>query len=931
MRRNRVRAAVRALCGTAAASYLTLAVLVLGGTFIAVAGPRQSLHAQTQALQAQLAAAPQLDRAVLATADWDGFTSSLAGPSGVAPTLGSAQIASVTSQLAGGFTGLGLPLGPAAANWASLTSHIQPLTAVPRGPNSTVLQKLELIYRDPLTRYAGLVAGHYPGRSLARPGPLGIALSQQTAAELNAHVGTRLVVSTPSVPVRLVVTGIVRERQPGSAFWTADPTAGQPVLEHPFNAAPYWVTGAFVGPSELGQLQNLFGALGMTFQWAFPLVLTGVRADQAGTLAQRLGQVSAQAPALHGPLAPAATTVVVGSALGPILDGFLGTAAQVNSVLSLLFSSLAAIGVVVIVLAGWMLAERRSGEFTVLRARGATVRQLSGRTLRGTAAACVPAALAGAGLGILATPGEPARASWWLAGLALVTAVIAAPLAVAWQHRVVRPEHPGHAARAGRPSPTRRGRRARRLVAEVALSAAAVGGLVVLRAQGSAAGAAPGRGGLDLYTSLAPVLVAVPAVLLAMRLGPLAVRGLLRMSARRAGPVRFLGLAQAARAPAATVLPLFAVVLALTLAAFTGMLRDAVSRSETAASWRVTGADAVIDAELADAPVTPAAQRAATAVPGVRQATAVQVTRWTLAGHGELTVVAVNPASYATLLASTPWPPLRPAQRAVLASPRPGPGRPVPVLASPAAAAALRGTPGRLGTIQGTSSLGRLSVRVAGLISGTPALPGGGAFVMLPLRAAPGGTAAAAAPANLMLLGGGGIDGPALRGVARRLVPGAAVTLRSDVLASLAGAPLQHGAYVMFAVVLAAAAAFGLAALLADLALGAADRHQTLARLATMGVDAGQARRLVLVEKAPALLAAAVAGTACALVLPVLTAQALNLSVFTGTGYPVPVRADWGALVIPVAALLLVAGVAATLAAWGWRGGGVARALRIEG
>ncbi len=671
--RGPVRSAVWALCGTAAASYLTLAVLVLGGTFIAVAGPRQSLHVQTQALHAQLAAAPQLDTAVLATADWDAFTSSLAGANGVAPILGSAQIGDVTSQLAGDFSRAGLPLKPAAANWSSLTSHIQPLTAVPSGPNSTVLQKLELIYRDPLARHAALVAGHYPGLSLARSGPLGIALSQQTAAELNAHVGTRLVVSTPNVPVRLVVTGIVRERQPRSAFWTADPTAGQPVLEHPFNAAPYWVTGAFVGPSELGQLQNLFGALGMTFQWAFPLTLTGVQADQAAALSQRLGKVSAEAPALHGQLAPAATTIVVASALGPILDGFLTTAAQVNSVLSLLFASLAAIGVVVIVLAGWMLAERRSGEFTVLRARGATVRQLSTRTLRGTAAASIPAALAGAGLGILVTPGEPAPASWWLGGLAPVTAVIAAPLVVAWQHRVVRPEHPGHAARAGRPGPTRRGRRARRLVAELALCAAAVGGLIVLHAQGSTAGVATGSGGLDLYTSLAPVLVAVPAVLLAMRLCPLAVRGLLRVSARRAGPVRFLGLAQAARAPAATVLPLFAVVLALTLAAFTGMLRDAVSRGETAASWRVTGADAVINGELAVAPVTPAAQRAAAAVPGVRQATALQVTRWTLAGRGELSVVAVDPASYAALLASTPWPALRPAQRAVLAGRGPGP------------------------------------------------------------------------------------------------------------------------------------------------------------------------------------------------------------------------------------------------------------------
>ena len=309
----------------------------------------------------------------------------------------------------------------------------------------------------------------------------------------------------------------------------------------------------------------------------------------------------------------------------------------------------------------------------MLRARGATVRQLSTRTLRGTAAASIPAALAGAGLGILVTPGSrprPAggwagwprsprssqRHSWW-------------PGSTGWSGPSTPVTRPGLA----RPGPTRRGRRARRLVAELALCAAAVGGLIVLHAQGSTAGVATGSGGLDLYTSLAPVLVAVPAVLLAMRLCPLAVRGLLRVSARRAGPVRFLGLAQAARAPAATVLPLFAVVLALTLAAFTGMLRDAVSRGETAASWRVTGADAVINGELAVAPVTPAAQRAAAAVPGVRQATALQVTRWTLAGRGELSVVAVDPASYAALLASTPWPALRPAQRAVLAGPRPGP------------------------------------------------------------------------------------------------------------------------------------------------------------------------------------------------------------------------------------------------------------------
>ena len=934
------RGKITLLFGTAVASYLTLAVLVLGSTFIAMAGPRQSLHIQTQALQDQLRTVPPVDTAVLATADWNAFTSSLAGVNGVAPLLYSTQLGTVSGQLANGFTGAGLPLSAPDTHWVSMTTHIEQLSSVPSGPNSTVAQKLELIYRDPLARNAALVAGQYPGQGVPRRGPLGIALTQPTARELNAHVGTRLKIGTASsTPLTLVVTGIVRARQDNSAFWTADPTAAQPVEEHPQNAAPYWVSGAFVGPAELGQLQDQFGALGISLQWAFPLTLTGVRADQAAGLQGRLGKVSAQAPALQGALAPADTTMVVSSALGPILGGFLSTSAEVNSVLSLLFASLAATGVVVILLAAWMLAQRRSAEFTVLRARGATVRQLAVRTLRGTVAVCVPAALVAAALGILVTPGEPALASWWLAGLVLVTAIIGPPLAVAWQHRVVRPEHPGHVTRSGRPARgqpalSRRGRRARRLVAELALCAAAVGGLVVLRAQGittSGAATPGGTGGLDLYTSLAPVLVAVPAVLLAMRLCPLAVRGLLRLSTRRGGPVRFLGLAQAARAPATTILPLFAVVLALTLAAFTGMLRDAVSRGQTAASWRATGAAAVLNAELSSTAISPAAQRAAAAVPGVQHATAIQVTRWVLPGHGQLSVVAVDPASYPPVLASTPWPALRGSQLAVLTGPRPGPGLPVPVLASPAAAAALRGSPGKLSALQGTIVTGPLTVRVAGRIAGTPALPGGGAFVLLPLGAAPGSTATAPARANLLLLSGGGIDGPALRAVARRLVPGAAVTLRSDVLASLADAPLQHGAYLMFDVVLAAAAAFGLAALLADLALGAAERHQTLARLATMGVDAGQARRLVLVEKAPALLAAAVAGTACALVLPPLTASALNLSVFTGAGQPVPVRADWAALVIPVAGLLLVAAVAAILAARTWRGTGVAGALRIDG
>ena len=43
-------------------------------------------------------------------------------------------------------------------------------------------------------------------------------------------------------------------------------------------------------------------------------------------------------------------------------------------------------------------------------------------------------------------------------------------------------------------------------------------------------------------------------------------------------------------------------VLALTVAAFTGMVRDAVVRGETAVSWQATGADVVVAAPFALTP-----------------------------------------------------------------------------------------------------------------------------------------------------------------------------------------------------------------------------------------------------------------------------------------------------------------------------------------
>ena len=121
--------------------------------------------------------------------------------------------------------------------------------------------------------------------------------------------------------------------------------------------------------------------------------------------------------------------------------------------------------------------------------------------------------------------------------------------------------------------------------------AAAVAGVVVFRQQGTQ----PGSGREPLPTA-APVLVAVPAVIVVLR----AVPGGVARAAARLGPgsgaTAFLGLARAARTALTPALPAFALVLALSVAAFAGMVRDAITGGETAASWQAAGADVTIAA-----------------------------------------------------------------------------------------------------------------------------------------------------------------------------------------------------------------------------------------------------------------------------------------------------------------------------------------------
>jgi putative ABC transport system permease protein len=919
------------LTGMGVVAALALAVLVFGCVLAATAGPREALNTRTQALRQTLATVPALGKAITVGAPWSQFTDSVYRGGG---SLTDADLSDIGNQLNADFDKGTVHLAPVSADWSGLTTGLEDVSGNLPGSGGDPV-RLQVSYRLPYTGYVRVAAGSLSA-PLPRTSPgspanffptLNVAVTRQTAKQFHLRIGSavrtvgpRLAATGKTSLVTLKVAAIVTESQPSASFWEANPSLAVPNLNVPPAGTPYWVSGAFALPDESSVLQQDYGPSSLDVQWVLPMDFSTLLGDQAQDLNATLQRLVTQVPALTGPLSTAASTLTVDTGLQQTLSTFTDTSAAVDVLLWLLYVSLAVTAVVVLLLAARMIVSRRAAELALRRARGASLFQIGLAATLGAAAVCLPAAVIAGAVAVLLVPGQSPPDGWW-PGIATAVIAIGAPGALAaWQQRLPRSgrgKAAGGYSRPGQPSLGygalgygKRGRRGPRIgirvVVEATAVAAAVAGIIVFRQQGTRPGT-----GVNFYTSAAPALVAIPAVIVVLRIYPLVLRGLLRVAARGRGATGFLGLARATRAALTPALPAFALVLAITVAAFAGMVRDAVTRGEINASWQSAGADVTISNIGPAGSIPAAAERALADAPGVRHAAVIS--DWTLvAPNGDpLTALAVDPASYSALIASgETWPAVDPGLLT-------GDG----VLVSPQARTDLRGSENV--TLATNDNTPPIRVRVDGTISGTPALPAGGAFVLMPQ------SLVAHEPyvvPNIMLLNGPGIDTARVTALGDKLVPTAGITVRAQLLAQLTSAPVQRGAFLLLVLALVTAAGLGIAVMLLQLALGAAEREATLARLATMGLGEGQRARLLLAEVLPAVAAAAVAAVACALVLPRVVGPAVDLSVFTGSGASVPLVPDVASLALPIAGLVVVAAVTLTIEIRARRG--VAATLR---
>lgn len=889
-----------------------LALLLVVTAFLAAALPLTLDRDDDRALHARIGALPTLSRGIDASAT----------PQLIIDQDGNPQPRAMADEVSGALLGevdrtirqqIGAPLRIDAANavYGVRTTAPAPTAGLPR-LYPTVSSVADLAWQPDLAKRARLSAGRWP-RSAGVAGPtdqptgLEAVVSTATARSLQLRVGSLIHPAVPGTgPIDIRVVGLFTPIDPGTGYWADTPRLGAAgvdwtVATSDEESHPYWHITAMLADGDAAALPQ--PALGL--YWHLPVDRTDLHAFQIG------GALGVLASLTAGPR----NQVVQDTALADGLPGGIRIGTQLVTVLTaaeqdqravapmLAVGTAGAAGtaLTLLLMSAVLATERRAEELRLLRARGMSLGGMTQRLLGESTAVALPATALGIAAALLLLPG-PRPGYAVAAGLVVpLVAVLAFPVrALAAHRRAVE--------RGGRPEGARRRGGRGRTVVELGVFAFAAAAAVGLRVRGTGAAAS----GVDPLISAAPLLLALAAALLVVRLYPLPLGLLGRIFGRGRGALVFLGTARAGRSAAGVaVMPLLALLLALSTAAFGATVVEGVDSGRARAALLQVGADTRFDGTPQ---LPPGFAAAITRVPGVRRAVPVrELSPGTgdAGGGGTQTapfvLVGVDPASYAALsreLGNGGFDPR------LLAGPGADGHGPAPALLSAGLAASLDA-----GSASYPMNGGTLSLRVAGTLRSTPAVPTGQDFAVIPEQAELAQLSPYMTPVQLadnVVLSIDRAAPAALRRAAVRATPAGfytpvAVTVRQEVLHRLSTTPTQRAATRLYLEASAAALLFSLLAVMLSLVQAGPGRAALLSRLRTMGLAPRQGYLLTLTESLPQVALAALGGALLSLGLVPLLGPALDLGALIGAPAPDPLAPNTAALVLPSVGLLALA------------------------
>ncbi|MDQ7905472.1 ABC transporter permease [Phytohabitans sp. ZYX-F-186] len=836
-----------------------LAALVLAAGLLITAAPRLANDLTDRALREDVARLPYSARDVTLNGQPD--------PRDAAP-VGPAQAALPVHR-----DRMPAPLpGLVSESW--FAAGVEGAGFAPAGPRTRFSLRTQAGMADRVR----MTAGRWPENG-PQVTAVEVAVSTATAEQLGASVGTILKID-PATGVgagaglpRVAIVGVFEPLDRADRAWDTLRLALVPFPGLPgIPEVPPAVMPVTDGPG----LDAAARSLGpVSLSWRYRLDETRLDGGSLQSVINALSEVKRTPPA------PGLST---STSLDGTLVRFDGQLRAVSALLAVVQAGLVATLLGLIGLAAALAVERRREEFALVRARGGTIAAIGGRALAESLVVLPLAAAAGWFAGSW-VPGRPAATGGLVVGAGVVATLAIPVLAAASQRRL--------SFTARRQDLVRHRPSVRRLTAELFFLLIAGLGAYLLRRRGLSP-----DGSVDPYLASVPVLLAVGAAIVALRIFPWPLGQLGRLAARARGAVAFLGLARAGRGAPVTIGPLAVLVVAIATGIFSGVVMSSIGEARD----RAADLEIPADARVSGYAFAPAVTDRLAAVPGVTAVAPLTVdpaTSYTTAGGitSTVQVAVVDAAALARVVAASgtgvPLP-------AALVDARAGRG-PVPALVSPDVAAEAGGR--GVATVRGYG----YDFTVAAVADTFPGVDtASGRFVVLPRQALPDPTVIA--PDGFFVAGAASPE--ALRAVAAE---GAAADVTVTTWAAHRRDLDQTGANEVlsftFTTGTVGATALALLAVGFTVLAGARIRGQVLSRLRTLGLSGRQGRGLLVYELVPLVTIAVLAGGLVGVLLPRVIGPALGLSSFT-SGAAVRTALDpllVGAVLVLVAAALAVA------------------------
>lgn len=390
-------------------------------------------------------------------------------------------------------------------------------------------------------------------------------------------------VPPPGGPLRLRLAGIYDVHDPAADAWLHRRAAIEPDVFDDFNAGLRYTSAVYVHPaSYAGVLEATFG-VASTRMW-LPVDVSAITASQVGALRDSLAKFGSSVYRLdpgtfqansnsYRTVSDLAFTTKTVSVLDTVEARRTGSAA----ILAIVAAGPIGVAMAVLTLASRLMIERRRSALALASARGASPAQFRWWLGLEGLAIGIPAAVGAWLLASVLIPGDPNAVGIVLPAVVGLSPAVLLPVA-------------------GRPSGLRtvrrdigleRPSRARRFV-EALVVVAAIAACVALNMRGLEAG----EGGVDPLLAATPLLVAFAVTMVVMRLYPAPVAAIGRRLRRGRSTVAYLGTARATRDPAGGLVPMLALVVGLSIAAFSVVMWSTTEQGLKDTAWHEVGADA---------------------------------------------------------------------------------------------------------------------------------------------------------------------------------------------------------------------------------------------------------------------------------------------------------------------------------------------------